>query len=389
MYSQVQCAVTGSLLAFGGCCLIVWGMIREFFFLPFVLTLQRWRESFKGFIRTVVFHLQVCWEVNLGQKHTWAAVICGVALIVTETTIVLRLSGVSYRLGNVCHINIRDSMHDYWTPLIVFSAVSLILQFTTVAYCIQVYVKSLYESSGTVSSGLPSYSGSVRTVTARQTYRRVRSILRLQWRGMVLTVVVIVHVILLAVVFIAMNAAAQNFENSKEAGTWISCLARTGGVKEQCLSLARDVRPNKAMVLAAVYLLSLVGMWAFLFVRRSVFVGWVKLFKRTFSKRHEFVSVDARRILRPYEMVESLNLRSVKSPEPEVRSPSPAKMGHTRNLSINEYYIYGRDAKYSQPSMSFSTPRPPSSSQGRDWDPQATFARSYRPEYSRNYGYTG
>ncbi|BDD59200.1 hypothetical protein MAP00_004426 [Monascus purpureus] len=347
MYSDVGCAFSGSLVAFGGCCLVVW-----------------------AFIRTVAFHLQVCWEIRVGAILNCVAIICGLALIAADTAVMLRLTGVSYRFGQTCHINARGSSHDYWIPLIVVSTISLAIQLITVAYCIYVYIKSLYENS---SSVLPSQTATTRTVSARHAYRRIREVLQLQWRGIGLSFVMVAHVILLSVVFMTYNAAfANGLTPSKEAEHWILCLATTKGDKEQCLPQAKNLGPGEGAFMAALCLLSLVSFWCAVFLMRlSMFHGWVDFFKHRFNSRHEFVSGDAISTQSPYEMIEKSVLRS------EVRSPSPARMGEAVNRGIGDRYPERRTG-YSRPFMSFSTPHSPSSPYDRDWDPQATFAPSYR-----------
>lgn len=289
-------------------------------------------------------------------------------------------TGVSFRFGTVCHINIDYSLQDYWIPITAFAVAALILQLVTMGYCIHVYIKSLFDTDSTTnSSGLPSYSASLRTVSARQAYRRIKRVLQLQWRGVSLVVIIIANVIFFAVTFINLdNALKPTPENMEKATPWLICLVANQGDRQKCDSEAAKIRPKEGLLLAVLILLSMVGFWNFvLFARPSIFRGWVEFFQDRFGVgdgRLEFVSADARGRLgdtRSYEMLNSTGIASFKSPEPIVRSPSPARMAGTKSPDSGHY---GRDARYVRPSMSFSSPRPPSASQGRDWDPKATFA---------------
>ncbi|KAB8254838.1 hypothetical protein BDV32DRAFT_131676 [Aspergillus pseudonomiae] len=354
MHSNLSCAWSGTLLLFGGWAVVTW-----------------------SFIRTLAFHLQVCWEVILGKKFMWGAFICGWGIPGIGITVMLLLTGVSFRFGDMCHINIKHATKDYWAPVMAFAGASLVLQLATMAYCIHVYVKSIFDTtdSSTNSSHLPSYTSSVRTVTARQAYRRIRRVLQLQWRGVALVFVIIGNVIFFAVVFIQVNNnTSLTPENLHKAQPWIFCLVSTKGDVNKCQSLAHAIGPNESTILALLILLSLVGFWNFiLFARPGMFLGWAEFFKTKLGRNHEFVSADARAKTpdtRTYEMLGSAVLTSCKSPEPIVRSPSAAR------TKSPEGSHYGRDARYVRPSMSFSSPRPPSASQGRDWDPQSTFAQS-------------
>jgi hypothetical protein len=285
-------------------------------------------------------------------------------------------TGVSFRFGEICHINVTNSLYDYWIPIMIFAAAALFLQVSTMIYCTHIYVRSLFDksTSTTGSSNLPSYNASVRTVTARQAYRRVRRVLQLQWRGVALVSIIIANVIFFAVVFINLdNAVAPTAANVKQATPWLMCLATTGGDREGCREYAAVIGPNEATVLAVVILLSLVGFWNFiLFARPSMFAGWMDLFRRSARRRNEFVSADANNRFVDNKGFEMLTA-SVKT-DTYMRSPSPTEMTGDRSPSpVFDRVHLGQDARYIRPSMSFSGPRPPSST-AREWDPQTTFA---------------
>ncbi|KKK26811.1 hypothetical protein ARAM_002370 [Aspergillus rambellii] len=357
MYSSLSCAFTGAMLLFGGWVVVVW-----------------------SFIRTIAFHLQVCWEVIIGTKFMWGSFICGWGIPIIGTIVMLTLTGVSYRFGEVCHINIQSSLHDYWIPIMIFATAALFVQFATMGYCVHVYIKSLFDTnSSTNSSGMPSYSSSIRTVTARQAYRRIRKILKLQWRSNCLVVVIIANVIVFAVIFMNLdNQLSPTAANTENALPWLLCLVEAHGDRTKCFGYTTDIGPTKGTLLALLVLLSLVGLWNFvLFARGSMFVGWIDLITGRSPTHPEFVSADARNLLsdkRTYEMLNSNGLPSYKTPDPVVRSPSPTYTSRTMSPDLKQY---GRDAKYVRPSMSFSGPRPPSASQAnaREWDPQSTFAQ--------------
>ncbi|KAL3481664.1 hypothetical protein BJX99DRAFT_129774 [Aspergillus californicus] len=369
MYDSLSCAFTGSMLLFGGWVVVIF-----------------------SFIRTIAFHLQVCWEVILGPKFMWGSFICGLAVPIIGTSIMLVLTGVSFRFGDVCHINIDKSLQDYWVPLIAFSGASLIIQFTTMGYCIHIYIKSLYDTAPTTnSSATHSYTVSVSggTLTARQAYRRVRKIFKLQWRSNCLVLVILANVLIFAVIFIKTNQQLDPTpENLVKSEPWLACLMVKRGDMTQCFDEASGIGPTEGTLLALLILLTLVGLWNFvLFARPSMFRGWLDLIPRKDRAQFEFVSADARKMrseAHSYEMLGSNGLPSYKTPEPysppSIRSPSPAYTARAMSpdLSVNNHY--GRDARYVRPSMSFSGPRPPSASKdnGRDWDPQSTYAPGYR-----------
>lgn len=114
--------------------------------------------------------------------------------------------------------------------------------------------------------------------------------------------------------------------------------------------------------------------------------GWIACLKKPFSRSHDFVSVDARRLSsdpRHYEMILSppQTAYAVRSPDPLLENDKelPSPLAPSFQTARTDYF--GKTAKYTSPSLSFSTPRPPSAgvSQGREWDPESTHAKGSQP----------
>lgn len=96
-------------------------------------------------------------------------------------------------------------------------------------------------------------------------------------------------------------------------------------------------------------------------------LGWIDLFKRRIGKTNEFVSADARRLSndpRTYEMLRTTPQPPIKTPDVAVISPntSNAEDFPAQDKEPGDYF--NQAARYQSPMNSFSTPRPPSSSQG-------------------------
>ena len=256
----MTCAFSGVFLLFGGFAAILWGQyvhnIRDTDLL-----------IFEGFLRSLSIHLQICWQVVTGKKFFWSSLIAGWGLPGLFLAITLPLTGTSYRFGDTCHINHMKALQDYWGPLLAFAAISTILQFATFGYCIKVYIKSHIDDGGTdsttqASSGLPTHSsrsGSVKTVTARQAYRRVKKVIRLQWRGTAIVLIIIINVVFLSIVFVQMdNTVTAARHNLDKAEPWLLCLVLNGGDKTPCLDKVKQARlvANEGAVMAALILLS-------------------------------------------------------------------------------------------------------------------------------------
>jgi hypothetical protein len=235
MTTSTTCALSGACVLLGGWTGVMW-----------------------VFLRSVALHLQICWEKVLGKGFMWASMLAGWGIPAVALTLALIFSGVSFRFGDTCHINHKDSLADFWIPLLVFAGVTVIIQFVTFGYCIKVYLASLADNSNTTnSSGLPSYTNSVRgTITPRQAYRRVSRVIQLQWRGIFIVLLIIGEIIFFAVIFVFLDDVEANLlKNPQKADSWIICLIENGGKKEKCTSLSQALVVNEATVAAVLLLL--------------------------------------------------------------------------------------------------------------------------------------
>lgn len=188
----------------------------------------------------------------------WFSQALGWGIPIVGLVILLVFSGVSFRFGATCHINHENSLADFWIPLLVFAGLTVIIQFATFGYCIKVYLASLSDNSATTEgSGMPSYSNSIRTMTPRQAYRRVRRVIQLQWRGIVIVLVIIADVIFFAVVFVFMDNTVQAIKDDpQKALVWAACLVAAGGDKNKCLDQASVLVVNLPTVTAVLVLLA-------------------------------------------------------------------------------------------------------------------------------------
>lgn len=207
------------------------------------------------FLRALALHLQICWQVVIGNNFMWGAIAAGWGIPAIGLTVALILSGVSFRFGDTCHINHNDSLADFWIPLLIFAGATAIIQFSTFGYCIRVYLASLSDDSATTnSSSLPSLRG---TVSPRQAYRRVRRVMELQWRGITIVLIILCDVVFFAVVFVFMdNSEAEVTKDPIKAEPWLACLVLSKGDKNKCLDLARSFVINEPTVMAVLVLLS-------------------------------------------------------------------------------------------------------------------------------------
>lgn len=229
-----------------------------------------------AFLRSLSLHLQICWQVLVGRNFMIFAQAAGWGVPLIGVTLALVFSGVSFRFGSICHINHKNNLADLWIPLLIFAGATVILTFATFGYCIKVYLASLYDTSAsTEGSGLPAYTNSVRTMSPRQAYRRVKRVIALQWRGIAIVLIIIADVIFFSVVFVFLDNVVQSVTNDPHvAENWVICLIANKGDKNKCLKEAGTIVVNEATVSAVLLLLGV----SYRPIQQSTVFGPLKFF---------------------------------------------------------------------------------------------------------------
>jgi len=235
MQSSQVCAASGMFLILGGWAGVMW-----------------------VFLRALSLHLQICWQVVVGRTYMWVSQAAGWGIPVVAVILAMVFSGVSFRFGATCHINHTNSLADLWIPLLFFAGLTILVQLATFAYCIKVYLASLADNSAsTEGSGLPSYTNSIRTMTPRQAYRRVRRVIQLQWRGIAIVLLIVADVIFFSIIFVFQDNTVQAVKaNPAMALDWLTCLIGSGGDKNKCLVQASVIVVKEATVGAVLVLLA-------------------------------------------------------------------------------------------------------------------------------------
>lgn len=317
------------------------------------------------------------------------------------------MTGVSFRFGDVCHVNAAHSLADFWGPLLAIAGAATLVQLSTFGYCIKVYLQSMWNDDNTEtqsSMGLPSYTTSVKTRSPRAIYRRVRKVVYLQWRGITIVVFILVDVVFFSVVFIWLNSITSHATDEiEQAMPFLLCLLKNPNSHEQCTPLAEALFVNKSTVIAVLLMLSLAGLQVFiLLVRTSMFTGWVDLVRCKFGNKREFVSLDAHKYAVGDHQFELAQVQPSIATYPVAGSAdaspiSPKEKGgvidpYRRSITgTPDYFSKEATREYTTPNLSFSTPRAPSQAVTRaEWDPRATHARGglgFHPPLPHEEGY--
>ncbi|CAH0049593.1 unnamed protein product [Clonostachys solani] len=349
MHTNPVCGASGAFLILGGWAGVMW-----------------------VFLRSLSLHLQICWQVLVGRNFMIFSQAAGWGVPIIGVILAILFSGLSFRFGATCHINHKNSLADFWIPLLAFAGLTVIITFVTFGYCIKVYLASLSDhSESTEGSGLPTLASISNSMSPRQAYRRVRRVIGLQWRGIAIVLIIIADVIFFSVIFVFQDNVVQSVTTDPTiAEDWSLCLIANKGDKNACLSEAGHLVVNEATVTAVLLLLALNGVWLlFLLGRWSMMVGWYELLGLPKRAKNEFVSADARyedrKEIRSYEMLSKDRSLEVTAMSP-VTSPPPVGQRYTP-----DYFPETARYNYNAPMQSFSNPRPPSRP---PWDPSTSYA---------------
>ncbi|KAI5368390.1 hypothetical protein Slin15195_G035240 [Septoria linicola] len=261
--SDLTCAFSGAFLAFGLMLYVVWILIRSLF-----------------------MHVQICWNRTPDKISYIAANIAAFSITISLTAATLAHSGVSYRFGAYCHINVR-SLATYWGWAFAFGGAACLLQLATMIYCIRVYLSSAWNKRNDPCTMSASIVGSSRTHSARAKARRVRQVLLLQWRSLTLAFLAVFTTAFVCVVFMVFddNVRSRAFANVDTLIPWILCILETQD-KERCTHLIQRLVLPQDLAVATLFILAFVGIEAFfLLCRKDVFTAWWTLLSSLLGKR--------------------------------------------------------------------------------------------------------
>lgn len=226
----------------------------------------------------------------------------------------------------------------------------------------------------TNSTGLPSFTTSIRAHSVKAVYRRVRRVLWLQWRSITIVIFLLVDIVFFSVVWVVLdnniNAAANG--DLTHFMPYLLCLFEAGGEKSECFSFGQQALVNESTAIALLMLISLAGIEAGLMMFRSqMCTGWYDFFKKKFNRKREFVSLDAKRFSSDARTFELLKIGT-----PAMTTPGSS--GTMNGYSAKaEYFPPEQERQWRKPTMSFAGPQAPSNAANRmNWQmPHSSAAR--------------
>ena len=181
----------------------------------------------------------------------------------------LRVTGVSYRLGTTCLPNPHAAFVTWFGWLIAFGCLGALIQFVTSGFCLWVYARhswvhtqsdpnSSAKSNSAASDAPATPEGRQQTQTPklgkRLAWWRVKKVMLIQWRSIVLSMIVIIETVDFGTVYVAITRTEkydQSPQHRAAIQAWSACLVLTGGDKKQCLHLTKALGLDETTVVAS------------------------------------------------------------------------------------------------------------------------------------------
>ena len=218
----------------------------------------------------------------------------------------------------------------------------------------------------TNSTGLPSFTTSIRASSIKAVYRRVRRVLWLQWRSITIVIFLLVDIIFFSIIWVQLD---NNINRARSGDLtrfmpYLLCLFESGGDKSKCFALGQQAVIGEKVATAILMLISLTGLQTGLMMARSeMFTGWYQFFKSKLVKKREFVSLDAKRFssdMRTYELL--------KVGTPTLTAPASTYASRAIYSSNGDQSNQDSERQWRKPTMSFAGPQAPSNAANRmDW----------------------
>ena len=216
----------------------------------------------------------------------------------------------------------------------------------------------------------------------------------------------LVDVVLFVVVFVYLDdASAVNASKSDSLTLWVTCLVETGGQKDKCYKYGQHWLVNESTIAAVLICFTCIGTVCFpLMFRFSFLTGWKDLLMRPFTRKQEFVSLDAMHHNQskqyststqesgyPYPQASYYQSGGTKGAVFEMQSPvNPQKdygMDNEDATTLGSPRMHSPVESYSPPARNYSQPNPRWSRQGRT-TPDAVASSIHADPYAAAPGRT-
>lgn len=224
--------------------------------------------------RTIYLHCQICWNLHVSRIPLIVLNIIGWAIPAIFLCVAYGVAQITYTIGNHCSIRVDWIVNLLIIPIIIEIGCSIVVQFATFVYCVNVYMRSLGEPTPPTNDSIPdsTYSAGSR-YPYRKAMARVNKVLienictdlqafKLQWRAWAQCFSLIWTGTLFSTAYLILATKYVDLQKSLLPGTtpdqgillWVVCIVRilvrwsdvlvTKSWRCRCMRSESDIHPQ-------------------------------------------------------------------------------------------------------------------------------------------------
>ncbi|KAL4751776.1 hypothetical protein BDW72DRAFT_212549 [Aspergillus terricola var. indicus] len=254
--SDMTCAWTGSLILYGA-----WVLVIGCFF------------------RSLALYVRLIWDVEPGTVFRYISIITIFGGAAGMLGIALGVSGVSYQVGEMCYVSYQNSIASFWGPLIGVAFISWLITMYILGYTIHgvltrggtAHIHSIFKRRDDGSDPLS------RALQVKTMRRNLWLMVKLQWRAIVTSCLLVVFVAHVAHVNLKMGGPGRYSE--EDLMPWITCLVVTEWDKHACSDEASAIGPDKKTGVSS----SCGVLGVICTVRYTMLLAWIDWFRDRFD----------------------------------------------------------------------------------------------------------
>jgi hypothetical protein len=114
--------------------------------------------------RTIYLHCQICWDLHVSRVPLIVLNVVGWLIPAIGLAVVFAVTEMTYTISNHCSLRVEWITKLLLIPIIVEIGCSIVVQFGTFIYCVNIFLRSLQEPAPPTNDSLPNstYSGGSR-----------------------------------------------------------------------------------------------------------------------------------------------------------------------------------------------------------------------------------
>lgn len=175
----------------------------------------------------------------------------------------LPITGLSYQAGPTCQPSMHATFVTWFGWMIALASLAAVIQLVTSFFCVVAYAASFRRGGGRQDATLESVTSSEAplrspgrghlTLGNRVAWRRVKTMMALQWRSVLLSFLVIVETVYFGATYAGLTQSTHaelSGSNSGEIQQWVVCLVLNKGDKGACTEFTSGFQLQERIIVA-------------------------------------------------------------------------------------------------------------------------------------------